>query len=275
MYNTAGGSTCSGSGYTSKDEIQVYGWSYADFRSKYDALWPAGWRLYSLQSYVSPSNQVLYNAVWRPSGNIGEIQVYGWSLNDLRNRYNTLWPQGWRLYILQSYVLNGQVLYNGVWRQNMDGGEVQTFGVNYASYRSQYDSLWPQGWRLYILQSYVLNGQVLYNAVWHRGNLPEIQVYGWSYSDFRSRYDSLWPQGWRLYALQAYVVNGQVVYNAVWRPGDHGEIQVYGWSSADFRSRYDSLWPQGWRLYVLDTIYVNGQPSYNAVWRQNTIDRPL
>jgi Polyglycine hydrolase-like, structural repeat len=115
--NTLGGSSCSTSGYTSKDEIQVYGWSYADYRNKYDALWPSGWRLYSLQSYVTPNNQVRYNAVWRPSGNIGEIQVYG-SLDAVRNEYSTLWPQGWRLYILQAYVVGGQVRYNAVWRQS-------------------------------------------------------------------------------------------------------------------------------------------------------------
>ena len=46
-------------------EIQVYGWNYADYRKKYDELWPQGWRLYVLDSYVMPNGQVLYNAVWR------------------------------------------------------------------------------------------------------------------------------------------------------------------------------------------------------------------
>jgi concanavalin A-like lectin/glucanase superfamily protein/peptidase M23-like protein/polyglycine hydrolase-like protein len=230
-------------------EIQVEGWKYQDYRAAYDQLWPQGWRLYTLQSYVL-NGQVLYNAVWRP-GATSEIQVYGWTYQDYRQKYDELWPQGWRLYILQSYVLNGQALYNAVWRPNTTA-EIQVYGWTYQDYRQKYDELWPQGWRLYILQSYVLNGQVLYNAVWRPSTTAEIQVYGWAYQDYRAAYDQLWPQGWRLYILQSYVLNGQALYNAVWRPSTTAEIQVYGWAYQDYRQIYDELWQSGWRLYSLD-----------------------
>jgi len=273
--NTQNG-TCSTTGYTSISEYQVYGWSYADYRRRYDELWPQGWRLYILQSYVTPNGEVLYNAVWR-AASVPEIQVYGWNYTEYRRKYDELWPQGWRLYILQSYVMpNGQVLYNAVWR-NGSLGETQTYGSAYNPYRTQYDQLWTQKWRLQSLQSYVTNGQVLYNAVWRPGDSGEFQVYGWNYADYRRRYDELWPQGWRLYNLQSYVMpNGQVLYNAVWRPGSMPEIQVYGWNYTDYRRRYDELWTQGWRLYILDTFVAGtGQVLYNAVWRKGTIDRPL
>jgi hypothetical protein len=270
--NTQGGS-CSTSGYTSLSENQDYGVTYSVYLNDYNRLWPQGWRLYSLQSYVV-NGQVLYNAVWRP-GNGGEIQVYGWTYASFRSEYDQLWPQGWRLYILQSYVLNGQVLYNAVWRPG-NTGEIQAYGCSYANFRSQYDQLWQQGWRLYILQSYVLNGQVLYNAVWRPGNTGEIQVYGGTYSNYVDEYNQLWSQGWRLYLLDTYVLNGQVFYNAVWRPNTSAEDQVYGWSNTDYRTEYDKLWQQGMRLYILQSyVMPNGQVLYNAVWRPGTLDRPL
>jgi Bacterial tandem repeat domain 1 len=99
-------------------------------------------------------------------------------------------------------------------------GGRSVYGWNYADYRNRYDTLWPQGWRLYSLQSYVSSGQTLYNAVWRPGTMAEVQVYGYNYQDYRSKYDALWPQGWRLYVLDAFVTNnGQVLYNAVWRIG--------------------------------------------------------
>jgi Bacterial tandem repeat domain 1 len=275
--NTNAG-TCSTTGYTSLAELQVYGWTYADYRARYDQLWPQGWRLYSLQSYVLPDGQVRYNAVWRPAGNIGEIQVYGYQYSDYRSVYDQLWPQGWRLYILDTFVLpDGETRYNAVWRPG-NSAEIQDYGVTYEQYRSDYDRLWPQGWRIYILQAYVLpGGQVLYNAVWRPGNCGEIQVYGWTYADYRANYDQLWQQGWRLYILQSYVLpDGEVRYNAVWRPGNHGEIQVYDYQYADYRSTYDQLWQQGWRLYILQSyVLPDGEVRYNAVWRQGTLDRPL
>jgi hypothetical protein len=47
-------------------EIQVYDWTYQDYRTKYDQLWSQGWRLKLLTPYVV-NNQVRYTAVWHPS----------------------------------------------------------------------------------------------------------------------------------------------------------------------------------------------------------------
>jgi hypothetical protein len=271
------GGTCSTTGYTSLDEHQIYGATKAEYLAKYNALWPEGWRLYILQSYVVANGDVLYNAVWRVAGkNTGEIQDYGVSYSKFKSDYNTLFPEGWRLYVLQTYVLaNGTVLYNAVWRQgNVD--EIQVYGSTLADFSAEWKSL--EGWRLVILQSYTLpNGTVLFNAVWRRGGSPELDVWGWDYPRYRARYDELFPQDWRLYILDSYVVrDGTVRYNAAWRPATHGEIQVYGWTFTDYDNEYKKLRNEGWRLYSLTTYVLPGdQVRYDAVWRQGTVDRPL
>ncbi len=276
--NQPPGGICSTTGYTSLAEIQVYGWTYADYRAKYNKLWIEGYRLYSLQSYVLSTGAVLYNAVWRPEGNTSEIQYYGVSFSTFKSEYDTLYPQGWRVYILQSYVLpNGDVLYNAVWRPG-DVSETQMYGVTYSQFRTQYNTLYPEGWRVNILQSYVMpNGDVLYNAVWRSGDTGERQVYGYTYSDFRTEYNTLWSEGWRLYILDSYVISdGTVRYNAVWRPGTHAETQVYDWTYTDYRTEYNTLFTEGWRLYMLNTYVLPGDTvRYDAVWREGTIDRPL
>jgi hypothetical protein len=209
-----------------------------------------------------------FTAVWGPS-NSSEIQLYGSTYASYREQYDQLWGQGWRLYSLQPYVVNGRVLYNAVWRPSTEG-EIQVYGWSYTDFRARYDALWGQGWRLKILQPYVLNGNVYYTAVWRPSTEGEIQVYGWSYSSFRAQYDTLWGQGWRLKLLQPYVLNGNVYYTAVWRPSTEGEIQVYGWSYTDFRAQYDALWGQGWRLKFLEPYVLNGTVYYTAAWRPST-----
>lgn len=282
-------SSCTTTGYTSLSEIQIYSATYAEYRAKYDQLWPQGWRLYILESFVLDNGQVLYNAVWRPSGDIGEIQQYGVTFNEYKSEYDKLFPEGWRIYILQTYVLpNGDVLYNAVYRPG-NSAETQAYGVTYDEFRAEYNKLYPFSggyWRLYILQSYTApNGDVLYNAVWRRpdGNVSECacanetQVYGWNYTDYRNDYNKLWTEGWRLYILDSYVLSdGDVSYNAVWRPATHGEYQVYGYTYTQYRDEYNSLWTQGWRLYSLTTYVLPGNNlRYDAVFRQGTIDRPL
>jgi hypothetical protein len=152
-------------------EHQLYGVTYSDFRSLYNALYPKGWRLSILQSYVMPNGDVLYNAVFRP-GDSGEIQVYGWTYSSFRTEYNKLWTEGWRLYILDSYVISdGTVRYNAVWRPATHA-ETQVYDWTYSSFRTEYNTLWTEGWRLYILNTYVLPGDVVrYDAVWQEGTV--------------------------------------------------------------------------------------------------------
>ncbi|HEV7747643.1 MAG TPA: hypothetical protein VGO56_21770 [Pyrinomonadaceae bacterium] len=232
-------------------EIQVYGWSYDDYRHKYDKLWTLGWRLFSLEPYVV-DEKVLYNAVWRQSTE-GEIQVYGWTYDDYRKRYNELWEQGWRLKILQPYVVASQVRYTAVWKRSTED-EKQVYGWSYPAYRVKYNELWKQGWRLKLLQPFVVGGEVQYTAVWRKSTEGETQVYGWNYTEYRAKYNELWKEGWRLKLLQPFKLDGKELYTAVWKRGTGGEIQVYGESYADYRKKYNELWPLGWRLQILQTF---------------------
>ncbi len=114
-------------------------------------------------------------------------------------------------------MLNNRVRYTAVWRKSTEA-ELQLYGWSYQSYRKRYDELWDQGWRLRILEPYVVNSRVRYTAVFHRSTEGEIQLYGWKYSSYRKRYDALWPENWRLQLLSVYVLGGDVRYTAVFRP---------------------------------------------------------
>ena len=188
---------------------------------------------------VVKTEVVHYTAVWQ-SSNEGEIQVYDWSYEDYRAKYDELWPQGWRLKLLSPYVINNEVRYTAAWQRSTED-EIQLYGWTYEDYRAKYDELWRQGWRLKLLSSYVINNEVRYTAAWQRSTEDEIQLYGWTYEDYRAKYDELWGQGWRLKLLSPYVINNEVRYTAVWQPSTEGEIQVYGWSYEDYRAKYDEL----------------------------------
>ena len=93
--------------------------------------------------------------------------------------------------------------YTAIWRPSTSG-EIQVYESSYADYRKKYDELWQQGWRLHILNTFVVNGQTRYTAVWRPSTAGEIQVYEWSYADYRKKYDELWQQGWRLKLINTY-----------------------------------------------------------------------
>lgn len=192
---------------TSEAQTYVIEYSLSDFINLYNSLWNDGWRLKVLNSVVLPGNDVRYNAVWELNWS-GEIQVYGWAYSDLQNLYNQLWGEGWRIKILNSYVLTGdQVLYNAVWQQST-AGEIQVYGWAYSDYRNFYDQLWNDGWRLKTLDTYVMSGeQVRYNATWQPGWGSETQVYEYGDEAFRSTDDTFQSQGWSLEILASSITH--------------------------------------------------------------------
>jgi len=278
--NTHAGA-CSTTGYTTLDELQVYGWTYADYRSRYDDLYPNGWRLYILQAYVLPGDDVRYTAVWRLLGNTPEIQEYGISESELVDVTNALQPGGWRLVICQAYALsNGDVRYDAVWRQAPHTGEDPFYEVTAADVSNEFATLYSGSspWRPGILQGFVTAScAVLYNAVWRPGDVKEKRRIGSTVTAFLNEYATLFGENWRLSSLDSHVLSdGTVRYDVIWRPGSHAEQGIYGWTYSDYRARYDELYPQGWRLYVLHAFVLpGGEVRYDAVFRKGTIDRAL
>ncbi len=189
------------------DERHVFGWRYSQFRQKYDQLWQEGWR--SLQHVVDgevlswtrmwSTARCSYSAVWRP-GTEGEWQKYSVSYDEFRARYDELWGDGWRLHLLDTHVVDGEVLYSAVWRPGTEG-EWQKYSVSYDEFRARYDELWGDGWRLHLLDTHVLNGEVQYSAVWRPGTGSEIQLPGFAYRDFRREITKQWEAGLRVHTL--------------------------------------------------------------------------
>lgn len=222
--------------------------------------------------------------VYKPKRNFGShiVLLVGWDDSKgawlLKNSWGTGWGNNGYIWIkygsckvgvgahyVQAYSPDFHT--TAVWRKG-NAEEIQVYGWEYDDYRKRYDQLWPQGWRLHILENVVEDGKVLYNAVWRKSTAPEFQVYGWKYADFRRKYDELWPQGWRLHSLSNYVRNNEVYYTAVWRKGSDAEIQWYGLDYQPYRDNYDRMWKDGWRLHILNNYVVNGQVKYTAVWRK-------
>ena len=235
-----------------KAQQQVHGWSYTDFKLRYDDIRDEGYRLQSLDVNVIDGEQQ-YSAVWRKIGNVDEKAVYGWSYDRYRAKYDELWKDGWRLHLLEPFVLDGQMVYSAVWRKLGNVAEKQVYGWSYDDYRAKYDELWKDGWRLHLLEPFMKDGKVKYTAVWRKTGGGEIQVYGWKYADYRKKYDDLWGKGWRLHRLENYLEGGTLRYTAVWKPAEGGEIQVYGWDYEAFRAKDRAMQQDGWKLQLVDT----------------------
>jgi hypothetical protein len=183
--------------------------------------------------------------------------------------YHTFFPLGWRLYILQSYVLaNSDVRYNAVWRPGIED-EVLFPNATRAQILSANATLNSEGAILTILQSYVLaNGDVRYNAVWQEGTESNTLRLGQTQAQFTASYNNLTSQNQRLYIMQTYVTaSGDVLTNSVWRPGVAVEGLASGVTHSWYEGYYDVL-QASYRLYILQPyVLLDGSVLYNALLR--------
>jgi hypothetical protein len=206
------------------------------------------------------------------------MEDYGVSLKKLLADDGIYSAQGYRLYILQSYVLpddTGTVLYNAVWRPGLFAYN-PGYGLTTAEAETEYATVFPMNERLYLFQGYVQDlCCVFYNAAYRPGTSLEVAAHSMTAKDFKAKSNSLYLAGWRLYLMQSYVLGGEVYYDALWRPGDHDNIVLQGVTYAEYIAEFNERQSRGWRLYILDTYVIGSTVYYNAVWRMGTYDRPL
>lgn len=207
-------------------------------------------------------------AVWRKE-NQEEQQVYEWSYEDFKQKYDEMSATGWQISIVKATVKDNKLRYSAVWRNSKEK-TTAVFGLNGDDFNKKYNELWSQGWRLKMINNFEYNGNMLYSGIWQKSAAEEIKAYGWTYEEFRKKYDELWPQGWRLKLLDNFVFYGKVMFSAVWEKSTADEFQVYGWDYQQFRKKYDEVWNQGWRVKILNNYMLNGKLYYTAVFTKST-----
>ncbi|RUS27947.1 hypothetical protein BC938DRAFT_482536 [Jimgerdemannia flammicorona] len=232
------------------EETSVYDKPFHAFLVQFNELSHKGWGLHVLRARVSGTN-VLYTGVWRRT-QIPEETVFGLEWPAFWAQFTKLWWEGWRLEILTQYVLNDKVYFSAVWRKPMISvDEVRVFGWKFNNFKAKYDAIRPQNWRLHILDTYVVNDEVFYSAVWRRSDATEIQVYSVNLETYTAKYTALWPLGYQLHIINQNIVKGVSLYTAVWRHTGGGASRVDGENWINFKIVYTNLWCSGWRINQL------------------------
>jgi hypothetical protein len=101
---------------------------------------------------VVKDGKALYQAVWR-KGTQAEMQYYHLTYTEFQKKYDQLWKEGWRIYLLQNYRLENKIYFNATWRKG-DGGEMQWYGLDGRSYGHKAQAMRRDGWRLRLLDVY-------------------------------------------------------------------------------------------------------------------------
>jgi hypothetical protein len=215
----------------------------------------------------------VYDVVWRP-GTAQETVTLDLTYAQLLARTSELQGQGWAVRQMHTrvYVCGKQapdVRFDVHWRKE-NVAETWVYYYTFNDFWARNLSLRSQGWRLTMVDSFVVNGVLYYNALWRPGTYSQADVAGWAYADFVAEAQSRSRNGWRIAVFDTVeLADGSIRYNASWRTGS--DWAVFQWTQADFNAKYSELRASGWNLGTLSIFSGGSARRYNASWRKTNL----
>jgi hypothetical protein len=230
----------------------------ADFAKRFDQEAAAGRRAVHVQGY-NAGGQVLYDGIWESGSTEGQTRALGWALNDFIGRHQNELSQGRTCTLMHAYDIGGgQIRYDGVWTPMTNAATAQDwlFGATLQTFAARFDAALRDGRHASHVQSYLAEGQVLYDGVWDDGTKGQTRALGWAFNDFVGRCNQEFTAGRRLVRMQAVDIGGgQLRYDAVWEPGINGQVRLLGGALAQTATLFNEYTSTGKHVTLMQACF--------------------
>lgn len=123
-----------------------YWWKADDVESLIEKRQDQGFRIHQIHPYLNDHGTLLYTIVFRRHGPDQHTLISG-SLEEFRRLTNQLWDMDWPLKRLQVLEVDGEPRYTAVWEPGRQG-QYWYADYRHSEFRSEYQNMWPDGWRL-------------------------------------------------------------------------------------------------------------------------------
>jgi CubicO group peptidase (beta-lactamase class C family) len=209
QYNSDGRAWVSRSNLTSA-QFSEYWQEYSD----------AGMRLIDQDAY--PVNgEIRYAGIWMENvENLGWYSYRNQTSAEFSEQFAAKSRDGFMMVDVEAYQLDGQQRYSQIWVQNTTGlGWIERRNMTSQQYADYFDEYAAEGMRVFDLESYQIDGQQRYAAIW----VENTNGRGWyAYRDMTAQqYSNRWFQlrdaGYRVIDFEVYETASGTRYAGVWR----------------------------------------------------------
>ena len=199
----------------------------------------------------------------------GEVARHGLPAEDYQCMVDQAVDAGYRVEWVDGFNSKGKVYFNVVFRPT---GGVQwsaVHGLNGNQYQAVFDQRKAQGYRLAQVDSYPSGNQILYAAVFVKGNGPAVTAYhGLSATAHQKRFDDLTAGPWKPKNISVVSVGGDRFYTAIYENlGASVSSQAKSFMTpAEYQQLFNENKAQGRHLVYLNAYEHQGQPRFTAIW---------
>jgi hypothetical protein len=191
--------------------------SASQYQQQYDQLTSQGYRLAYINSYVS-RGQICYAPIFVREPWSTWVAYYGATPDSHQSRFNDLTRQGYRI-VNQSIVnYNGTIQITALYDQQNVGAWAAVGLLNSDQYQERSNSNVQQGLSLAYLDTFSVNGQPSFSAIWDSTKYAAgwVARHNMDADTFQSEFMNWVSKGWTTKVLCAYQNGDNMNYAAMW-----------------------------------------------------------
>lgn len=245
----------------------------AEFSSKFDEYRKAGYLMIDVDAYQVGSS-MRYAMVWRKN-----TDRRGWAeYRDMTSaQYHQRWEEfrkkGYRPLDVESYRVNGNQRYAGIWVQNKEGyGWSSKRNLTASQYSTYFNEQKAKGYRVVDIEAYPTSNGIRYAAIWvqNKENIAWAQWRDMSREKYQQRVNEYSSKGYMLVDFESYKIGSAQRYAAIWEKRNGYAYQVRTNRTA---TQFANLWREyrdkGYRLVDFERYPYGGSTRYGGVWVEN------
>ena len=218
------------------------------------------------------------SAVWQlNTGNLDWAEWRNLNSSQFHDKWTELKQAGYRLIDQESYMLNGDRFYAGVWVENRENlGWASLRNLTSAEFSENFSTYSDAGYVIIDVEAYPTTDGLRYAMVWveNKENLDWREHRNLTSAEFSEKFEA-YRDKYRMWDVESYRHNGVQYYAGIWVENKNGRkwAELRDMTATDYRNRWYRMRDLGYRLIDFEVYPTANGERYAGIWRQNS-DRP-
>lgn len=254
--------------------LSVRNMTDAQFSAYFDEKSRAGYMVIDIEVDEIDGVQRV-GAVWQKN-----TDGRGWveRRNLTSDAFHTLWDdlriKGFRLIDQDTYTLDGQQLWAGVWIENKEGlAWASRRNLTNDQFAAEFEDYKKRGYVMVDVEAQSTGSLALYSAIWviNAESLGWVELRNLTDAEFKDKFAEL-SKGFRMIDVESYRIGNTQYYAGIWLENKNGR----GWYEyRDMTAKqYGDTWlrlrDEGYRVIDFEAYDTGDGWRYAGIWRQNS-----
>ena len=199
-----------------------------------------------------------------------EYARHGVPANEYKQVFDEAAQSGYRLERIDGYTDDGKAHFNVIFRTDEQGIDWISHGsMTGTTYQQHFDEYRDEGFSLDHVDSYVVDNNVLYAAIWTKSSGASTAYHGSTAEEHQKSFDSLKSEGWRPKVISVASVGGKLRYTALYTKQAIGSFETRSFLTPDeYQTKFDQNKASGRHLHYLNSYLHEGKLRFSAIWAE-------